>query len=886
MSGARGRKTDAAKPGYGTHRGGHGLTRLVDRIAELVITVGGLTVLAAMVGICAFLIQSAAPLLASGTVADAASGRVVAESAGPIGAAMLTPRDGEVVMPCRDGTLCAMGFDGTVFPGVPFSTGPVTAWASDVVTGRVAAARADGVVVVASVDQVWKPVDPGVAAGLAPNLAAGGAVPLDGLAASPQVSGSPGARLVCTEPGVYRLWDLQFEGVFEVPVPVGVDQVAVHVESARRTWVAASGPGGEGGVGETVLLRIDRSRALGREAGAADVTRIALDDSMLKVVGRPDWLLLCGDGPRVVGVWRDGSLRHWAQAEDPALWSIVESRRATPEGVAVTAACMEIGSRTVLIGDESGSLRGFAIAPTGLAGGVGLVLRHERETGEQAITVLRPAGRDRTVAVGHADGAAELVNTTSGKVVARTPPTGDAVADLAVDGSLRELVVLHTGGNAAAYDIDPGHPEASVRSLLGRVHYEGYPGPRFVYQSTGGPGTEPKFSIMPLIFGTLKATLVAMLLSAPIAVLAALYTSEFLHPGVRRVVKPAIELMASLPSVVLGFVAAALVAPWLRDHLAGAMLAFTAAPAGVVLLSAVWRLVPERAARRVGTLPRIVIAACGLGLSIAAGVWLAGVIEPAMFALGDGQPGDARRWLDAEAGASWPGWMLLLCPPGVLGAMSLDARMLGGFWRRHSGRPGVIEGVRQIGRAAGIIFAGVAMAALLAAALSAVGMDPRDSVFGAFNQLNALVVGVVMGFAVAPIIYTISEDAMQSVPGTLRSASLAAGATPWQTAIKVVLPVAGPGVFSACMIGLGRAVGETMIVLMAAGGTPEMSANIFSGFRTLAANIAVELPEAPRGETHYRVLFLCGLVLFAMTLVVNTTAEIVRQRFRKRSAGL
>jgi len=117
-------------------------------------------------------------------------------------------------------------------------------------------------------------------------------------------------------------------------------------------------------------------------------------------------------------------------------------------------------------------------------------------------------------------------------------------------------------------------------------------------------------------------------------------------------------------------------------------------------------------------------------------------------------------------------------------------------------------------------------------------------------------------------------------------ATLGAGATKWQTAVRIVLPVAGSGIFSACMIGFGRAVGETMIVLMATGNTPEMSWNIFAGFRTLAANIAVELPEAPKGGTHYRVLFLCGFVLFVMTFVINTSAEVVRQVVRKRNAGL
>jgi phosphate transport system permease protein len=143
-----------------------------------------------------------------------------------------------------------------------------------------------------------------------------------------------------------------------------------------------------------------------------------------------------------------------------------------------------------------------------------------------------------------------------------------------------------------------------------------------------------------------------------------------------------------------------------------------------------------------------------------------------------------------------------------------------------------------------------------------------------------------MGFAIIPIIYTIAEDALSTVPHHLRSASLGTGATPWQTTIRIVIPTAMSGLFSALMIGLGRAVGETMIVLMAGGNTPVRDWNIFNGFRTLAANIAVELPEAVQGDSHYRTLFLCALTLFVMTFLVNTLAELVRLRFRKRAVQL
>jgi len=155
-----------------------------------------------------------------------------------------------------------------------------------------------------------------------------------------------------------------------------------------------------------------------------------------------------------------------------------------------------------------------------------------------------------------------------------------------------------------------------------------------------------------------------------------------------------------------------------------------------------------------------------------------------------------------------------------------------------------------------------------------------------FEQRNALIVGIAMGFAVIPSVFSIAEDAIFGVPKSLTNGSLALGASPWQTMVRVVLPTASPGIFSAVMIGLGRAVGETMIVLMATGNTPVMEANIFEGLRTLSANIAVEMPEAEVGGSHYRILFLSALVLFLFTLVFNTAAELVRQRLRRKYGSL
>ncbi|MBI2838429.1 MAG: ABC transporter permease subunit [Acidobacteria bacterium] len=184
------------------------------------------------------------------------------------------------------------------------------------------------------------------------------------------------------------------------------------------------------------------------------------------------------------------------------------------------------------------------------------------------------------------------------------------------------------------------------------------------------------------------------------------------------------------------------------------------------------------------------------------------------------------------------------------------------------------------------LFLSVLFAAARGSLRGALGLDPRGSLVSTYFQRNALVVGFVMGFAVIPIIYTIAEDALTAVPSALRSASLACGASRWQTATRVILPIAIPGIFSAIMVGLGRAAGETMIVLMAAGNTPVLEMNIFGGLRALSANITVELPAAVKDGTLYRVLFLAALTLFAMTFCINTVAELVRQRFRKRAVQL
>ena len=236
---------------------------------------------------------------------------------------------------------------------------------------------------------------------------------------------------------------------------------------------------------------------------------------------------------------------------------------------------------------------------------------------------------------------------------------------------------------------------------------------------------EPKYGLLPLVVGSFKVTMLAILIAAPIAILAALFTSSFAPRWSKEILKPAIEVLAGFPSVVIGF------------------------------------------------------------------------------------------------------------------------------------------------------FALVTLASLM------------QNLFGYQYRLNAFLGGVAMSLAVIPIVFTVSEDALAAVPKYLKEASLALGATKWQTALFVTLPAATPGVFAAVLLGFGRAFGETMIVLMATGNAALISANLFEPVRTMSATIGAEMAEVVFGDTHYNVLFLLGAILFLFTFSLNAVAELfVRQRLLKRFRGV
>ena len=351
-------------------------------------------------------------------------------------------------------------------------------------------------------------------------------------------------------------------------------------------------------------------------------------------------------------------------------------------------------------------------------------------------------------------------------------------------------------------EIHNEHPEVTWSALWQEVWYEGYPEPGYIWQSTSASDDfESKFSLVPISFGTIKAAMYAMLFAVPIALSAAIYTAYFMSSELRKVVKPTVEIMEALPTVILGFLAGLWLAPLIEEHLPAIIGLLVLLPIAILLTAFGWNKLPASIRHRIPEGSHSIL------------------LIPVVIFIG---------WLSFAMSNSIELWMF-------------DGN------------------VRQY-------------------LTNELGMT--------FDQRNSLVVGIAMGFAVIPTIFSIAEDAVFSVPKHLSNGSLALGATQWQTLVRVVLLTASPGIFSAVMMGLGRAVGETMIVLMATGNTPIMDWSIFQGMRTLAANIAVEMPESEVGSSHYRILFLAAFVLFIFTFIFNTVAEFVRQQLRDKYSSM
>ncbi|MSN25961.1 MAG: ABC transporter permease subunit [Geobacter sp.] len=492
-----------------------------------------------------------------------------------------------------------------------------------------------------------------------------------------------------------------------------------------------------------------------------------------------------------------GMLLRWDISE-PGQATLLDSVLASDARQAITSLALVLGDVSVAVGDAKGALTTwFPVKQAGSGEDRRLTRIHTLRSTPGPASVIIPSPRNKTL-VSVDQREVHLDHMTSERnllTIALDAPL--QLAALSSKGNT--LCGLDNNGMLKVWKLDNPHPEISFATLFGKVWYEGYDKPEYAWQSSSANDDyEPKLSLVPLMFGTIKATLFAMMFAVPLAILAALYTSQFMSPKLKGRVKPLVEIMAAIPSVVIGFLAGLWLAPLIDKSILTVFMSIILVPLLLLVTIFFWKRIKinsplQRLTRGQEFIAMIPLVVLGCYLAFL----LSGFAELHLFA------GDFKQWL-----------------------------------------------------------------------FSALGIR--------YDQRNSIIIAIALGFAVIPIIFTIAEDAISNVPRNLTAASLALGASRWQTAWRVVLPSALPGVFSAVMIGFGRAIGETMIVLMATGNTPIMSWSLFNGLRSLSANIAVEIPEAPVFSSLYRILFLSAVLLFIFTFIINSVAEALRQRFRKK----
>ena len=599
----------------------------------------------------------------------------------------------------------------------------------------------------------------------------------------------PDGRRVITPKLDYPLGDEPIDFASEE----AADYTALTVVDGRGGYVVAAG--GRDGSIVMALFAATTNMMTG-------VTRISRQDYRLPSIGKPVGQLLVNESLRnLFAIDEAGLLYHFdiSQRNDPVL---VETVDLVASGAEVSVAEFLVGSRSLLIGDSLGRISQWMLVRDDEARTSNLTFIRGFREHPAAITFIEPEHSRKGFLAGDASGGIGLHYATSSVTLKLMPVLDTPVERLAISPINRMAFVAGaTPGSFRILAIDNPHPQTSMSGLWGKVWYEGRSQPEFIWQSSSADDAfEAKLSLVPLSIGTLKAALFAMLLATPLAIMGAIYTAYFMSVPMRKIVKPSIELMEALPTVILGFLAGIWLAPYIENNLPILITCLLFIPLGVLVFGYLMSL----------TSPNV--------RNVIQGGWEAALLVPVIVLLG---------------------WAAISISPWI------EVTFFDGSMRQW---------------------------------LTDVGIP--------YDQRNALIVGMAMGFAVIPTIFSIAEDAVFNVPRHLTQGSLALGATRWQTVVGVVLLTASPGIFSAIMIGFGRAVGETMIVLMASGNSPIVNFNIFEGMRTLAANIAVELPETAVGSTHFRVLFLSALVLLAFTFVLNTAAELVRQRLRKRYASL
>lgn len=846
-----------------------------DRFAGRAITIGGFAVIAAVFMIAVYLVYVAVPLLSSGEVTSskqyaltASGGQVISTTMDEyetLGVELLS--DGRV-----EAFQAATG-ERIGGPSVDLKGETPTAFARTLQGDDIALGFPDGTVRVGQLR-------------IAPSVIPAKSLP-EGLKKLPLGDMTDGKAIISPVPGgqVRRL-----EPQFTLGDPVQVAPKGTPIrfldyrvggtsERPVQTFVSIDDKG---------VLRLSMTSSIvnmmtGETTTTVSTLEVPTSIPQVSIAA----VLLNTAGDRTIVATHDGALYRF-DTRDPAHARLAEKTRVLPEGVDVTAMTYLNGENSLIVAGADKSLSIWAAIDRkskATTDGIVLTKIHDIENSGAAITRIAVSQRTRLFVASDEKGEVGLYHGTTARRILTLPADAkskpEPVETLILSPRDNGALAISKEGTVRIWSFHVPHPETTIQSLFGKVWYEGYPEAGYTWQSTAASDSfEPKLSLVPLIFGTIKGATYSLLFAVPIALLAAIYTAEFMHFRVRAVVKPLMELMASLPSVVIGFVVALVLSPIVENWITAVVIAFGVVPLTLIGFAFLWQLLPQPIALRLDGLPKL----AGFFVALLSGLWLTAALGPVVEHIFF--DGDFKAWT-AGSGSAAPFLFLLVLPLSFVVVFGAGSRLLGNAYRDELRRreyhvAGAFEFVRWVA----FTVVALAVAAGFAWLLAKGGFDARGHVVDTYVQRNTLIAAFGIAFAVIPIIYSIAEDALGAVPEHLRSASLGCGATKWQTARWVILPTAGSGIFSAIMIGLGRAVGETMIVVMATGNTPVTNWSLFSGLRALSANINVELPEAVKDSTLYRTLFLCGLVLFVMTFILNTAAEIVRQRFRKRAAQL
>lgn len=404
----------------------------------------------------------------------------------------------------------------------------------------------------------------------------------------------------------------------------------------------------------------------------------------------------------------------------------------------------------------------------------------------------------------HADASVNLglITTSSNRIVLFNRLTGEILHRYGLTNQARTVnwygdhLYINDDRVVGVWAVRNRASTTTLSSLFSAQHYSGYEPDRYVWQTTNAKDFQlAKYSLVPMIIGSLKASVVALLIAIPVALGAAIYTAYFAPAQIRAWIKPTVEMLEAIPSVVIGFIAAVWLAPMADRFLVGVFLFFLITPI-VLMISTFFQV---QIARKLPEKIRL--------------IWELPFVSLTLIVIAS-----ASLWFGLES----------------------------------------LIGISTV-----------------------MGIPFEEWLTNTQISKTALVVAVALGLAISPTVFSLADDAIDSVPEHLKKASFALGATQLQTLKNVVLKVALPGIIAAIMLGLGRAFGETMIVLMVTGNTPVADWDIFAGLRALTANLAIELPESEVGSAHYRVLFLTACLLFVFTFVINTVAELLRKKARK-----